>query len=127
MDLNKLDITLFNKACDIIDSARQNAYRQINLQLVKRNWELGQIIAEDIMNHQERAEYGSRTIANLATELTKKYGKGFNRRDLYNYLSFFKQRPSLFANNQAHEIVHSVSAQFRRELKPRNFHKLKTL
>ena len=37
---------LYDKAVEIIETARNNTYRQINENLVKRNWELGKLISE---------------------------------------------------------------------------------
>ncbi|MDE6396163.1 MAG: hypothetical protein K2K84_02710 [Muribaculaceae bacterium] len=38
--------TLYNRVSSVIEQARETAYRQINEALVKRNWELGKLIAD---------------------------------------------------------------------------------
>ena len=44
----------------IIDAARTRAYQSINILLVQRNWLLGKRIAEEVMQGEDRAEYGQR-------------------------------------------------------------------
>ena len=68
---------LYNRASAIIEDARVKAYRQVNESLVRRNWELGQIIAEEELNGEDRAKYGASVIKELSKRLTATYGKGF--------------------------------------------------
>ena len=100
---------LYSRASSVIEHARETAYRQVNEALVKRNWELGRLIAEEELNGQDRAQYGMHIIVKLSKELTLNFGKGFSRRDLYNYLSFYKLYINLFRIEDG--IVHSVSTQ----------------
>ena len=46
---------LYNRASYVIEQARETAYRQVNEALVKRNWDLGKLIAEEELNGQDRA------------------------------------------------------------------------
>ena len=100
---------LFEQASILIEQARSTAYRQINETLVHRNWLLGKLIAEEEFKGDARAQYGLNVIVNLSNKLTAKYGKGFKRRDLYNYLTFYKQFDYLFSSEDG--IVYSMSAQ----------------
>ena len=70
---------LYNRASAIIEDARSKAYRQVNESLVRRNWELGQIIAEEELNGGDRAKYGASVIKELSRRLTATYGKGFTK------------------------------------------------
>ena len=47
------------------------------------------------MQGDNRAGYGLEIIKKLSSELTKEYGKGFDRTNLYNYLKFFKYSPQI--------------------------------
>lgn len=87
---------LFNRASAIIEDARAKAYRQINECLVRRNWELGQIIAEEEFNGQDRARYGASVIKELSKRLTATYGKGFTKTNLYGYVNFYNMFPRIF-------------------------------
>ena len=86
----------------IIEAARNAAYRSVNVLLVQRNWLLGQRIAQEELKGEGRAEYGMEVIKGLARELTKEYGRGFSRVNLYHFYSFYKDFPN---------IVYSVSGQ----------------
>lgn len=93
---------LLQDACGIIEESQRVAYRAVNVALVQRNWLLGRRIAEEDLAGEERAEYGERAIKELAKELTKRYGKGFTKRALYQFVEFYRCFPS---------IVYSVSTQ----------------
>lgn len=94
--------SILDDAKTIIESSRQAAHRAVNVALVLRNWFLGRRIAEEILEDEERAEYGKRLISNLADTLTAKFNKGFSRRELYWYLRFYRLFP---------EIVNTASTQ----------------
>lgn len=94
---------LYTDACGIIEEARAQAYKAVNVALTLRNWKLGERIAKEELDGAERAEYGKRVVATLAKDLSAKYGKGFDRKSLYNYLKFFRFYP---------KIVDAVSRQF---------------
>ncbi len=87
--------SLLNDACLIIEEARHVAYRAINNTLTIRNWHLGERIAREDLGGAQRAEYGKRVVAQLADDLTARYGKGFKSQDLYNYISFFRSFPEI--------------------------------
>lgn len=120
MTQNKLSIatpaidSLFNEASGLIEQAQSTAYRQVNETLVRRNWMLGKLIAEEELKGENRATYGAKIINSLSKRLTERYGKGFTRRDLYNYQSFFKQYIALFETTDG--IVYSLSTQSRQLL-----------
>ena len=77
-----------------IETARQNAVKAINTELVKANWEIGRHIVEFEQKGNERAEYGSALLARLSKDLRHLYGKGFGRRNILDmrrfYLAFSK-------------------------------------
>ena len=81
--------------CSIIESARNYAYQSVNIALVERNWFIGYRIAEEELKGNDRADYGIELIKKLSKKLTKKYGKGFDRSNLYRYLSFYKSFPQI--------------------------------
>lgn len=92
----------FNKTNDIvsdlkyiIDASQKSAYQAVNVALVYRNWLIGYRIAEEILNGNERAEYGSEVIKKLSKELTKLYGKGFDKGTLYRCYRFYNLFPEI--------------------------------
>lgn len=86
----------------IISSARDRAYRSINSELVTRNWLIGKRISEEIILGKDQENYGKKVISNLAYSLTKDFGKGFTKRNLYYYVRFYEMFPN---------IVNAVRAQ----------------
>ena len=95
--------SLLNDACLIIEEARHVAYRAINNTLTIRNWHLGERIAREELGGAQRAEYGERVMAQLADDLTARYGKGFDKSSLHAYVKFSRLFP---------EIVDAVPPQF---------------
>ena len=88
--------------CSIIESARNYAYQSVNIALVERNWFIGYRIAEEELKGENRADYGTEILKKLSKELKKEYGKGFELRNLYYFLQFYKTFPN---------ILHSVNAK----------------
>lgn len=86
---------LFKDTCTIIESARNNAARAVNVALTLRNWKLGERIARVELDGAERATYGKRVVASLANMLTAKYGKGFDKISLHNYVRFYNMFPQI--------------------------------
>ena len=56
---------LFKRASSIVENARSKAYHFINETLVRRNWELGKMIAEEELNGEDRAKYGASVIKDV--------------------------------------------------------------
>ena len=61
---------------------RTQAAQQINTILVQTYWQIGQYIVEFEQKGNEKAEYGSRLIKQLAQDLKTTLGKGFSRSNL---------------------------------------------
>lgn len=79
----------------IIESSQRQAYHAVDTILVQRNWLIGYRIAEEGLDGSDRAEYGTNIIKMLSKELTLKYGKGYDRSNLYHYLRFYKAFPEI--------------------------------
>ncbi|WP_365905089.1 PDDEXK nuclease domain-containing protein [uncultured Ruminococcus sp.] len=48
------------------------------------------------MNGEDRADYGAEVIKKLSFELTKEFGKGYTKSNLYSFYSFYKTYPEIF-------------------------------
>ena len=88
--------SVFEDACNIIETAQKVAYSAVNLTLVHRNWLLGKRIVEEELNGESRAEYGAEVIKKLSKDLNAQYGKGYTKTNLYNFYSFYKMYPEIF-------------------------------
>ncbi len=78
---------------NIIETSQRQAYYAVDTILSQRNWLIGYRIAEEELKGENRAEYGANVIKNLLRKLTKLYGKGFTKTNLYNFYSFYKCFP----------------------------------
>ncbi|MEW4414741.1 PDDEXK nuclease domain-containing protein [Clostridium sp. AN503] len=81
---------------EIINASQKQALQAVNVALVRRNWLIGYRIAEEELQGEDRAEYGLSVIKRLSKELTKIYGKGFTKTNLYSFYSFYKCYPQIF-------------------------------
>ena len=81
--------------CEIIESSQKVAYQAVNASLVQRNWLIGYRISEEELQGEARSEYGLQTIKKLSKELTERYGRGYDRSNLYHYLRFYKTFPEI--------------------------------
>ena len=84
---------ILNDVQTIIEVSQKEAYRSVNTILSQRNWLIGYRIAVEELAGEERAEYGVEIIKNLSRYLTQKYGKGYDRSNLYHCLRFYKAFP----------------------------------
>ncbi len=76
-----------------IEQARKNAFKAVNRELVKANWEIGKHIVEYEQNGQERAEYGTELLTKLSKDLRQRHGKGFGRRNILDMRRFYVAYP----------------------------------
>ena len=87
--------SLLNDTSDIIEQARQAVYHTVNVTLIMRNWLLGMRIHKEVLK-EKRAEYGEQVLIDLAKQLTQKYGRGFNKSNLYLFVTFYLTYPNIF-------------------------------
>lgn len=78
---------------NILQGARDHAYRQVNFIMVEAYWNIGQQIVEEEQNGKDRAEYGSYLIKELSSKLSKDFGKGFTQQNLRNMRQFYNCFP----------------------------------
>ena len=109
---------LLNDVRAIIEQAQETAYRAVNETLIKRNWLLGMRIQHEVLQDQ-RAEYGEQVIKTLVKELTKTYGAGFTKTNIYNYINFYQAWPKIFhamsgtsTDDETERIFHAASGDF---------------
>jgi predicted nuclease of restriction endonuclease-like (RecB) superfamily len=85
--------SLFTNIVEIVDTARQQAYRSSNSILLSAYWKIGKLIVEDEQQGVAKAKYGKAILKNLASKLTVKFGKGFDERNLNNIRAFYLAFP----------------------------------
>ena len=72
----------------LLESARRTAARSVNALMTATYWEIGRRIVEFEQGGEERAAYGAGLIERLADDLTRRFGRGFSRQNLWQMRAF---------------------------------------
>ncbi len=78
---------------DVLALGRQKAFQKVNTILVETYWNIGRQIVEYEQHGNEKAEYGSQLLKKLAKDLTKEYGRGFSKSNVYAMRQFYLRIP----------------------------------
>lgn len=100
MDELMYSVDLVDEIGNLITNARKNVVKKVNNELLEIYWNIGRVIVEDELKN-ERGEYGKKQLISLSKTLTKRFGKGFSRANLYNMKMFYTKYP----------IIQSVTGQ----------------
>jgi len=87
LEVNALQPLLSNLR-SLIQQARTQSLRAVDIIQVQTCWEMGQYIVEFEQGGADRAIYGKRLLPNLAKVLTAEFGKGFDASNL-RYMRLF--------------------------------------
>jgi len=87
------DDRLFQRIREILENARHKVYRTANTEMLRAYWNVGREIVVEEQNGQDRAEYGSALLEELAERLTELYGKSFSSRHLRYMRQFYREFP----------------------------------
>lgn len=77
----------------IIVSSRNQAIRSVDWERVQMYWKLGERIFIEEQQGEDRAEYGTYLIPNLATQIESEFGSGFSIRQLERARQFYRTYP----------------------------------
>jgi len=83
---------LFNDLSQLIEQSKQFVVVQANSVMTMLFWNVGKRINEDILQNK-RADYGKQIVVTLSLQLTEKYGKNFELRNLRRMMQFAEQFP----------------------------------
>ena len=92
-EIENIHQDVYNNIKQLMDQARNRVSREVNTILVQTYWEIGRLIVENEQGNIERVEYGKKLIADLSKRLTKEYGKGFSKSNLFNMRNFYLTFP----------------------------------
>ena len=82
IEVYQLSETFVSEVRRIIEESRNNAVRSVDYCRVQMYWNIGRRIVEEEQQGNDRADYGSYLIQNLADDLEPEYGSGFSYRQL---------------------------------------------
>ena len=105
---------LVEQVSTLIDQTQAFAAAQVNATLTLRNWYIGRLIDVAVLR-EGRAGHDQELVASLAQQLTSRYGRGYDRTNLYRMVRFSQQftEPELVAS-----LAQQVSWTHFRELLP---------
>lgn len=79
--------TLFNEIAQLIEQSQRQVVVQANSTLTLLFWQIGSRINKEIL-HNKRAEYAKQVVSTLSVQLTNKYGRNFEEKNLRRMLQF---------------------------------------
>jgi hypothetical protein len=82
--------SLLSALRELIQQARREALRAVDMVQVQTCWEIGRHIVEFEQQGEARAAYGKRLLPQLAEVLTREFGKGFDASNM-RYMPLFYQ------------------------------------
>ncbi|MBK5914069.1 PDDEXK nuclease domain-containing protein [Rhodocyclus purpureus] len=78
----------------ILVASRQHARQAVNEAMVQAYWQIGRLIVEDEQGGKQRADYGKKTLNEVAKRLTAEFGRGFSLANLRNFRQFYLAFPA---------------------------------
>ena len=100
----------------LMEAARRAAARSVNAIMTATYWEIGRRIVELEQRGESRAEYGRQIIERLAKDLSDRFGRGFQKSNLFQMRAFYLTYPhlgqSFSAETLAPEIFQTLSGKF---------------
>ncbi|MEA1967835.1 MAG: PDDEXK nuclease domain-containing protein [Thermodesulfobacteriota bacterium] len=94
---NTINENLYNEISILIQQARKKVVQSVNWTMVITYWEIGKRIVEEEQHGENRAEYGRFLIKTLSEKLTREFGKGFDKRNLFYMRQFYLTFPIMNA------------------------------
>lgn len=105
----------------VIHEARRAAVRTINAGMTTTYWLVGCRMVKEEQRGAARADYGERVVKRLAHDLSRRFGRGFSKRNLWQMRAFYlawprpgavpAKSPFSGATAGAGRIAQTVSAQ----------------
>jgi len=84
---------MLNRVVHLIEEARRTSARTVNALMTASYWLIGRYIVEFEQAGKTRAEYGAELLKRLAADLSRRYGRGFSKRNLEQMRLFYMSWP----------------------------------
>lgn len=91
----KKNNALYESIKSLLEKAKNQIVRNVNITMVLTYYEMGRIIVEDEQKGEYRAEYSKKVLEQLSKQLTKEFGKGYSMSNLEyirKFYSVYRQR-----------------------------------
>lgn len=93
MEIKNRHSSLINEIKSILKNAQTKAISAVNSAMVFAYWEIGKRIVEEEQNGNEKADYGTFLLKELAQNLSVDLGKNFDERELRRIRQFYVTFP----------------------------------
>lgn len=90
----------------LLESSRNAAAKSINYIITTTYWEIGRKIVLLEQHGKSRAAYGEKIIDTLASDLTKQFGRGFGRRNIFQMRAFYLAFPKVQTASAQSQSTH---------------------
>jgi len=90
MELMNPEQILLEELSELIEQSRRAIVAQANSGVVLTFWQIGSRINNNIL-HNKRADYGKQIVVTVSRQLSKKYGRNFEEKNLRRMLQFAEQ------------------------------------
>lgn len=108
--------TVLSEVVELMEVARRSAARSVNAIMTATYWEIGRRIVELEQRGESRAEYGKQIIERLAKDLSDRFGRGFQKSNLFQmrafYLTYPEKGQAFSIQETSPEIFQTVSGKF---------------
>jgi len=103
--------TVLSAVIELMEAARRATARSVNAIMTATYWEIGRRIVELEQRGESRAEYGKQIIERLAKDLGDRFGRGFQKTNLFQMRAFYLAYPHL-EQGLSPEIFQTLSGKF---------------
>ncbi len=107
---------VLSQVVELMEAARRAAARSVNTIMTATYWEIGRRIVELEQKGGSRAEYGKQIIERLAKDLSERFGRGFQKSNLFQmrafYLTYSQVVQPFSPENVSQQIFQTLSGKF---------------
>ena len=96
----------------LLEDARRTSARAVNAVMTATYWEIGRRIVEFEQGGKRRAEYGEVLLMRLSDDLTARFGRGFQKSNLYQMRAFYLTYTEIFQTLSGKSDLTTLAQRF---------------
>ena len=95
---------IYERICQILESARAGVARSVNTTQVMANWLIGRLIVEEEQKGKTKADYGEHLLEDLSARLKEEFGAGYSVDNLEMFRRFYIEYPALISEAMSRKL-----------------------
>lgn len=103
-------VAVLDDVAALLVASRTTAARAVNSLMTSTYWLIGRRLFEGEQQGKGRANYGEQLVERLSLDLTRRFGRGFGRRNLFQMRAFFLEHREI-AQTPSAELAHAGIVQ----------------